>query len=74
MERRFVICLFVQYLCLYNFQVYERLVKVGVTMSQKTTVRCVKKVGMGHDNKVIEWRDILAGFLDTNSEVNFYST
>ena len=43
-------------------------------MSQKTTVRWVKKVGMGHNNKVFEWRDILAGFLDTNSEVNFYST
>ena len=43
-------------------------------MSQKTTVRWVKNVGMGHDNKVFEWRDILAGFLDTNSEVNFYST
>ena len=40
-------------------------------MPQKTTVRWVKKVGTGHDNKVLEWQDILAGFLGTNSEVNF---
>ena len=40
-------------------------------MPQKTTVRWVKKVGTGHDKKVLEWRDILAGFLNTNSEVNF---
>ena len=25
--------------------------------------------GMGHGGKVLEWRDILAGFLDNNSEV-----
>lgn len=48
--------------------------KVGVTVSQKTAMRWVKMVGTGHDSKVLEWRDILASFLDDNFEVMFNST
>lgn len=36
---------------------YERLQRVNVTMSHKSCVRLVTKLGQGFDCKLTEWRD-----------------
>ena len=38
-------------------QVYDRLQRVNVTMSHKSSVRLVTKIGEGFDSRVAEWKD-----------------
>ena len=38
-------------------QVYDRLQRVNVTMSHKSSVRLVTKIGEGFDSRVAEWKE-----------------
>ena len=40
-------------------QVYDRLQKLGISMSYKSTVRLLKDIGKDHDHNVVAWRDQL---------------
>lgn len=54
-------------------QVYSRLQKLNLVMSHQVTIRLVTKLGMEHDGKVKEWRDVLTSSLQTaDTEVKSY--
>ena len=53
-----------------NFlQVYERLQTLNLTMSISSTRRLVKTLGTGYDQKVKDWRDLLATTLSVSNKI-----
>ena len=53
-----------------NFlQVYERLQTLNLTMSISSTRRLVKTLGTGYDQKVKDWRDLLATTLSVRNKI-----
>lgn len=38
---------------------FERLQKLNITMSYQTVIDMATKMGVGHDNEVLGWRDKL---------------
>lgn len=54
---------------------YDRLQKVGVTISHRVTVRWLAKLGETYDAEVIDWRNQIASnlnVLDEVEDVNFF--
>ncbi len=47
---------------------YERLQKIFLSVSHKTTIRMVKDLGKDYDKPVREWRDSLLPSLPTDVE------
>ena len=45
------------YFSIFNRFMHDRLQKLGVCMSHKSTVRLITSVGKDHDRKVIEWQN-----------------
>ena len=58
--------------CTVSPQVYERLQKVNLTMSHKSCIRLLTKLGDGFDARAMEWRDEITRLLDSShGEVRF---
>ena len=54
---------------------YDRLQKVGVTVSHRVTVRWLAKLGETYDTEVMDWRNQIASnlaVLDEVEDVNFF--
>ena len=54
---------------------YDRLQKVGVTVSHRVTVRWLARLGETYDAEVIDWKNQIAsnlGVLDEVEDVNFF--
>lgn len=51
-----------------DMQVYERLQKLFVTVSHKSTIRLVKALGKDFDKPVKDWRDSILPSLNTCTE------
>ena len=49
-------------------QVYNRLQKVNLSMSSRTTIRLFTQLGVQHDVKVMEWRDLLTTSIAIETE------
>ena len=49
--------------CQLYMQVYDRLQKLNCCMSHRATTRLLTKVGIGHDDEVKGWRDLLTEHL-----------
>ena len=45
-------------------QVFNRLHKLGLTMSYMSTIRLLEKLGENHNAKVFEWKKSLLAYLE----------
>ena len=52
-------------------QVFERLQKLNICMSYRTTIRLVNALGMDYDAVVCKWRDSLVPGLENLTSVSF---
>ena len=50
---------------LYYNKVYDRLQKVGLCLSHGKTVKLVDRLGLGFDEKVMEWKTEIEATMDT---------
>ena len=58
---------------------YDRLQKVGFTVSHRVTIRWLAKLGETYDAEVIDWKNQIAsnynlGVLDEVEDVNFFQS
>ena len=52
------------------FQVFDRLHKLGISMTHKSTVRLLNKLGEHHDSIVHVWKEAIQSWMDsTRSKV-----
>ena len=54
---------------------YDRLQKVGITVSHRVTVKWLTKLGETYDAEVIDWRNQIAnnlGVLEEVEDTNFF--
>ena len=55
---------------MYVLKVFERLQKLNICMSYRTTIMLVNAIGSGHDTRVCQWRDSLSMYLDNLESVS----